>query len=1565
MSETRALSAALSGPVFHGAASRSALHTSDRHVDRWAPEGDRATRAGGMRSLAFADRLVSPWIAGSNSAASRMFSSYASTGMRDRGAPEVSWLFPRPWFQDELDWMAAARQGLEETPRASSLTTRGTFMRSERAPDRPSSFAQVAMPVLAPPVMAAVAPSMAPRPSALPESNPLTAARLWSPGVPFAAAAAAEVVAGAVRAVEQAGLPGVAERSPIWSGLAVVRPSELAPSVSYSSPANAPSAFAPAASVTAAPRVTQVAAMDAARASIERIDARVEVMRSTPGERPSALPSSVEVPVSVAPAAAAPAESLSPVAQGEHRLADAARTSQGASSALRTVELLLQAVLERTSPGRAAARAAEMAGAPATAAADGGPAISDVAPSVASADAGVSVEPSSRTNFAPAAGPRVAMPAGLGGLVRSIEAARAVTQPMVRTDVAAPQPPFAALSAAAAASVGAPSDEPAAAGGAVRGFGPTGFAPVWAARPAGALGAVAAAPTRAVDHLTWSDRWLARFAGASPVALHSFEQGDERPSLRPLAAGAPEVVYVHPSLAPESIAAVAARSTPVAPIDARRERPAPVALPPSAALRIDDGEAVSDAIFAAIAAASAPRRPAPAGEPSRLSAEAARAASPSSPPVAPSPVASGSPGVEAFEPARSMAPVDLIAARGAASVADLASVAAPVSPDAGLAAGLASSPMAAALAAVLPMAPAPVFDPRALRGAAIAEAYLGGLIARASSPIGVLAGAPTAANLAEVGAAEADGSAPATWALRDLALAPVQLRLAAAAPDRTFLALGGDVPVALRASRAEAAIHRAPSPTAAASWAVSPAAAMAPTAPSFAAPPVGASPTMAGSPTMAASPSIAAVEAAAQEAAAADLEAAASSASASSATEAARPAPSATERELVVLRNALLASASSPTSIPLVHGANAPLVSATTAVPSAAMPYVLPALGGVGHGESSPLGAAMARHAAAQLADDDGDRPSMSLVAGPASTGASTHTPGAYGRPGSLAESALAWSIAESRTAGGLSFDFVTPEMVLAARVYGLPAGAAADAMRVAAGGPTAMASLAASLDLTFLRAFQSPAAAAAVAATAPRTSAPARGAAGSTLVGEPALAAAEPTPAALAAAGAMPSVPSATGSLGADVVGPTVGGFEASAVDALGLDLGYGGVPSGLRRGRTPRGAYLWPTATTAALGLNAMSPEGDLGLPVVALELLAAQAVAELGTWVTAGPRNDAEPEAGGVVAGRAAPSVAGGPGVVPLAASTASPVGELATSPAAVAARAAALSARAGAPGFDAGDEFEEAAMTATAWAVPSPARQRFESVYVALARSAEGQSLSPSARAARAMSLLTRGDGEARSTRQLAAEAWSVLPHVYRGDLDVVSAGAYGATGADGDPAVVEARPGLAGLASRAGDLLGSFVAPSVAELRGAGGGDEGLRGPATRVEPPVYVENNTRPAPGFAAPRPGRAFTQAGGGESEIPAWFEAAAQKMLNGGDERAASTLAQMVLVTAMPSQQIAAATRGGSSSGGGGGAPQQGGGKQGGVEKPDVEKLAHEVYQEVMSLFALNRMRGGDPFQ
>ena len=108
--EPRALAAALSGPELVTRGAGLAMHVANRHVERWAPEAG-ASRVRSLRSLGFVDRMVTPWIeTATRSAGLRMFTQYARTGMTEREGAAVSWVFPRPWYQDELDWMAAARQ---------------------------------------------------------------------------------------------------------------------------------------------------------------------------------------------------------------------------------------------------------------------------------------------------------------------------------------------------------------------------------------------------------------------------------------------------------------------------------------------------------------------------------------------------------------------------------------------------------------------------------------------------------------------------------------------------------------------------------------------------------------------------------------------------------------------------------------------------------------------------------------------------------------------------------------------------------------------------------------------------------------------------------------------------------------------------------------------------------------------------------------------------------------------------------------------------------------------------------------------------------------------------------------------------------------------------------------------------------------------------------------------------------------------------------------------------------------------------------------------------------------
>src|SRR5205814_364087 len=135
-----------------------------------------AKRVRSMHTLGFVDRLVAPWVeTAQRSASLRLFSQYARTGASDREPSPVSWVFPRPWYQDELDWMTAARQvqaqsSSSEAARAPTLlTTRGTFV----APAQPPQISAIAAPPVAMPsaLYEHVAPSLslaASQPAAIP-----------------------------------------------------------------------------------------------------------------------------------------------------------------------------------------------------------------------------------------------------------------------------------------------------------------------------------------------------------------------------------------------------------------------------------------------------------------------------------------------------------------------------------------------------------------------------------------------------------------------------------------------------------------------------------------------------------------------------------------------------------------------------------------------------------------------------------------------------------------------------------------------------------------------------------------------------------------------------------------------------------------------------------------------------------------------------------------------------------------------------------------------------------------------------------------------------------------------------------------------------------------------------------------------------------------------------------------------------------------------------------------------------------------------------------------------------
>jgi hypothetical protein len=349
-----------------------------------------------------------------------------------------------------------------------------------------------------------------------------------------------------------------------------------------------------------------------------------------------------------------------------------------------------------------------------------------------------------------------------------------------------------------------------------------------------------------------------------------------------------------------------------------------------------------------------------------------------------------------------------------------------------------------------------------------------------------------------------------------------------------------------------------------------------------------------------------------------------------------------------------------------------------------------------------------------------------------------------------------------------------------------------------------------------------------------------------------------------------------------------------------------------------------LWPSATTAALGLTAASPVGETSLSIAALELLAAQTVVELGT-------------AGDVVDQRSLASTVGA------------------------------------APGEVSSARRDEDVLASAAAFVPAGRRDKFEALYFALGASPAGRTASPAARAARALALAGRGD-ESISARERAAIAWDVLPVVHGAFDDGQDAPRAEAPLSTGDAAArlvrrrdelrmietqdamyVDSRPGLAGLSARAGEALGSYVAPAAAAASPASSrGDVGavLRAPSA--------------APELVQTGPGSG--RYGGGETEIPSWFEEAARKML--GDRTGATesfSLAELTLVTAAPSAAIAASTRSAGSHAAPTSAtpsPGQSGAAGAAGEKVDIEKVANEVYREVLVLMDIARARNGEPY-
>jgi len=1500
--EPRALAAALSGPELVTRGAGLAMHVANRHVERWAPEAG-ASRVRSLRSLGFVDRMVTPWIeTATRSAGLRMFTQYARTGMAEREGAAVSWVFPRPWYQDELDWMAAARQttamamdtSSSSTPRTQApamLTTRGTYMTPQQAVPQmqmPAALYEYVAPSLsiAAPTSASAARTFDSPMAALPRS-PMSAA--YSPLVSLAAVQAAQVAQRmapiAQMTSSSTGLRGVlaafVERA-VSRGTAVgvepTRSAQYAPELE-TPPHPRPELFAaPAMSIAQEQVAEQVAEQRVKIAELQRVSRQIAAQTMvTPASSSS---SSNEV---IARASVAEAEARARTARAaeiaQRTQVDRVQRDQVAQQAATTVE---RARVEAQIAERVEARRRMHDDARVTAAAHAAQAPISTLPAPVAPEAAPREVPAQMLAAIAALPPELSralassisssrperVMAAIGELSESLRAAeimaRATRVPEVtrgprmimpvglgglvstiQSSSIASQPFMSApamrmpTAAAMTPPPARPSERPSLRTPTMAYFAPRAATPAQASTASGsALSATTSQAPAALTHVAWADRWLARFAGATSRSLDLVSPSVGSPSARAIAQSAPGEIFVAGDWSIES----APRT------------------------RIDESGHVSTVSVARAERSTPPtltvvapiattpmRRTAPeryddnAETPDDVFASIAAAASQRRVEAVRPTVTSSASSTTPMTPSLASVPAER------STYVDQLARALPSSPNAGMSAGLAASPFAPALHHVLPITASQTFDVRSLFGTELGATYLAGLLAPASQEMS-LAESTFAPRFAQAFLSDPTVNDPRVLAER---VAPEF--------DATYVTPESPEPTTIQQ--------------------------------------------------MGESPSV--------------------------------TAPTQELERLITLRSALLSwtsdgGAYAPTAPSVTTLAPTTVASSTTSV----MPEAR--TGGV-------YAAMLDAMSLPMLGDGASDAPATTMGAAPGMIGARAH----------------AFSVATERSTADLAFDFVTPELVLAAKVYGFGPTEAIQAARLATVGPAQLATMAGAVDRTFVQAMaiehearRSPArfdasmpqvnvaftpstmtaypAATVAAATAAATSA----ASAATSAGYDATASAAAATAAANAitSGASSSVAASEGAAAASASG----GREAMAMRSPGTTFGI--------ERRAPRGAFLWPSATVAALGLDAASTDGSHAMNVAALELLAAQAVAEIGTY--------------------AAISHAEGAGPMTSPAST--------TEPASSAPSASAPGVMPGMPGSPAvkRDPSEREVLDTVAAFVPSTRRSRFDALYVALGQSTAGREWSPAARAARALALASRGeDGITASAYERAATVWDVMPVVYANTLEGLpsfSSASSSSSSSSSSPASssapssssarrpgsgrstssrniesgisnefvtgVDARPGLSTLSARAGEALGSYV--STAASSAAMGSDASVG--ADVVE---YQRSISRPS------------AKAGGGEAEIPAWFEAAARRMFE--QQTGVSdgiSLKDLTLVAAAPPSQVAASTRGESHS-----TPaqtQQPASSAAGVgnQDIDIEKLAYEVYRQILELMDTARSRNGE---
>ena len=1510
MNEPRALTAALSGPVFQTKNSGSAMHAATRHVERWAPESS-ANQVRSLRSLGFVDRLVAPWLeVAQRSASMRLFQQYRNEGMAERPASNVSWVFPRPWYQDELDWMAASREAAAQAAMtrqqgASLFTTRGTYV-------APAQRQQIALPAA---LYEHVAPSLSiARQSMSGGDLPLSAPSMqrvhdaYSPLVPFAAVNAAQLMQRAVAPLI-GNRDGVASVSAMSPGLRAVLSTMLERSVSPVSPASTrafggeptrSAAYAPELITPPAPRANVepavepssstssvfaggvVADVSAQRAQIvelqraARVVAERQVAERTQQQtvQRTELLRAYEAQTVERQRAIEAASSTTDRARVEERVA--ARIAERQQAVEQQIAARRGEQRLHESAREAAARDAQVS--PTPSAIDVPPiatatrlvpqeitnALANLSPQLASVVAtNLAAHPERAVQTIQELGEAlrnaelIARTAASGGSFEHTRGPRLVMPAGLGGLVATVDQNVAQTERRAQGLPFVSNEQPRAA---------------WMAQTQAAMPMIAPRPTMiptAQQTSTSAMRmpaiaWLA--APNTPAAQQAQMQ-----AFGPQNAVATGALGATESASPAALQHVAWADRWLARFSGARDASLDLLTASSASpsMRLQAlADAAPGTVFVAPQFADHSVDDSPAAI-ARREAEAPVYA----PPIrryddneaTPDDVlvAISAAAARARTPA---ARVPELATAERSSLADAITHAVPVAPAAGLSAQLASSPFAPAFRHMFPVAAAPTFDVRALFGQTLSAAYLAGVLAPAAHE--VTAGAA-------IGQLPGFETIAAATPFAPISREAIEWSPSYVAPFVDEVGGGGELGTDVAAQQMRAQHAQAQQQ---------------------------------------------ATQQAAEQAAQQWIE------------------------PLTTMRSALLswnvesivtpqatspAMTQTPSQSYFAPGTTQMHVEApsiSSYAPQAYAPQTMSQMIGQSMVDAMSLpmaGAAMGMFAHPGVLEQ--------------ASGESQHVP-TFAAPGMIADRAQAWSVAQERSSADLSFDFVTPELVLAARVYGLGPAEAAQAMRLAIAGPGQLATMASTVNRTFVQAMAIAAAREGVA-----------------------------SPTDLAQAFSTPST-------SAQAAGAAPFGTQAiTAYPTSPIALPMVSATFGVDR-RTPRGAYMWPPATVAALGLSAASPDGEQGMPVAALELLAAQSVAALGTYASLGvafgmPTFDDDETTMATALSR----IAAAPAMPALASDASSD----ATAPVAT------KSSEGPSEGPSEGD-----VLTTATTMVASARRAKFEAMYVALGQSPHARTWSPAAKAARALALAGRGD-ETITALERAQIAWSVLPlvaptmigSVFGGDAD--EPGAVQSTGVAVQRAAqreairrrvelapeqmyaVESRPGLGSLSARAGEALGSYVTPesrSTPSIPSSGGSSPREHGAVLRAPSaqPDYVRTGS-----VGGPRSSGRF---GGGEVEIPTWFEAAARKMFDSQSASAGMSgdisMAELTLVQSAPSTHIAASERSAPSALPATPNPSSQSAKQSAHQHIDVEKVANEVYKHIQVLMDGARARNGEPY-